>query len=147
MVLTIKKIVAENFDELYQLLIDVKFPYLPNSKQQALNILSLSHNHLYGGFFNDKLVLFMCFSENNSKLYFDIACQDNYRKKWANKNIISFIFDTAFNKLGYNCFYTESYSQTAQKAVEKIGFKNLTGFYYMIEKKSEIVNKYLKHKG
>tara|TARA_Y100001960_G_C14781757_1_gene887395 strand:- start:7697 stop:8161 length:465 start_codon:yes stop_codon:yes gene_type:complete len=147
MTLEIKKLKFEDFDELYELLLDVKFPYLPNSKQQTFNILSLSHNHLYGGFFNGKLVLFMCFSENNSKLYFDIACQENYRKKWGTKKVITFIFNTAFNKLGYNEFYTESYSDIAQKAVERIGFKNLTGFYYVINKNAKSVQKYLKYKG
>lgn len=144
MVLEIRKLKNTDFDNLYLLLKQVEFPYLPSSKQQAYNVLSLSHNHLYGGFFNGNLVLFMCFSENNSKLYFDIACQENYRKQWACKKVINFIFDIVFNKLGYDEFYTESYTPVAQKAVERLGFSKLTGFYYVLRANSKTVQKYLR---
>lgn len=146
MTLKIRKLNDKDYEELYQLLIKAEFPYLPSSKQKTIDVLSLSHNHLYGGFFNDKLVVFMCFSENASKLYFDIACHDIYRKRWGTKQTIMFIFDTAFNKLGYDEFYTESHTKTAQNAVEKLGFEKLSGFYYRLKAKSAVAKKYLKVK-
>lgn len=146
MALQIRKLKDNDFDELYLLLKQAEFPFLPSSKEQTINVLSLSHNHLYGGFSNGKLVLFMCFSENNTRLYFDIACQENYRKRWGTKQTLRFIFNTAFNKLGYSEFYTESYTPDAQKAVERLGFNKLTGFYYVLRANSNVVEKYLRRK-
>jgi hypothetical protein len=143
MTLQISKLTDKNFNEVYKLLKQAQFPYLPSSKKQAFKILFSKTNHLYGGFFNNELKLFMCFCQNNQKLYFDIACQDNYRKKWATKKVIKFIFNKAFNDLSYDEFYTESFTQNAIKSVEKLGFVKLNNFNYVIRAKSAVVHKYL----
>lgn len=147
MTLEIRKIKQQDFNSLYDLLKQVDFPYLPANKKKAFLELSKKDNHLYAGFKENKLVLFLCFSERNSKLYFDIACSKEYQNKWANKNVLGFIFSKAFEDLGYQEFYVESFTEKARKAVERLGFEKIVGVFYKLKSKSDVVKKYLKIKG
>jgi len=146
MVLEIKKVTGKDFDCLYQLLKQEDFPYLPVDKQTAFNELAKSDNYVYAGFDDGKLVLFLCFCERAGKLYFDIACSKEYQKKWANKNVLKFIFETAFQDLGYQEFYVESFTEKARYVVEKFGFKKIDQCFYKLFANSESVVRYLQTK-
>lgn len=143
MTFKIRKLTDKDYTELYKLLKQAEFPYLPNDQQTALNELKKDDNHLYGAFDEDTLAVFLCFSERNDKLFFDIACLAEYKKRWANKQILRFIFSTPFNDLGYDDFYTESLNDTARAAVKKVGFEHLRGNFYRMHKYSDSIKKYL----
>ena len=143
MKLSIKKVKQEHFNSVYELLKQEDFPYLPVDKQTAFNELKQSDNFIYAGFVEDNLVLFLCFSIRNHKLYFDIACSKKYQRKWANKKILKFIFETAFIDLNFQEFYVESFTHQARNVVEKFGFKKVDSCFYVLNKNSKVVNKYL----
>lgn len=143
MTINIKKLESKNLNKLYEFLKKEKFPNLPN-KQEAFKELTQLDNHIYLGFYNEEMVLFLCFSERNQKLYFDIACNKKYRRKWATKKTMKFIFNTAFNNLGYDDFIVESLNQHARNVVEGFGFKKEQGFFYSLRKNSKMVERYLK---
>lgn len=143
MTFNIRKLTEEDFTELYMLLKQARFPYLPEDKQIALNELKKDDNYLYGAYKDNKLVVFLCFTERNDKLFFDIACCEEYKKRWANKQILKFIFSTPFNQLGYDDFYTESLTSSAKLAVKKVGFEHLRGNFYRMHKYSDNIKKYL----
>jgi hypothetical protein len=143
MTFQIRKLVDEDFNELYQLLKQAQFPYLPEDEQLAFKELKKDDNHLYGAFKDDILAVFLCFTERGGKLFFDIACKDSFKKRWANKQILQFIFTTPFNLLGYDEFYTESLNNTAQNAVSKVGFKHVSGNFYKMHKDASSIKKYL----
>lgn len=146
MKLEIKKVKQCNFDEIYELLKLAEFPYLPVDKQVAFNEFLKESNNLYIALDEGIIVLFLCFSENGEKLYFDIACSNKYRKKWACKKVLEFIFNTAFINLKYKEFYTNSFTESGVKAVEKLGFEKVKDSYYRLKFESDIVKKYLKIK-
>lgn len=145
MTIKIEEIQKEDFSLLYDFLKKEEFPYLP-TKEEAEKEFKMNDNHIYVGKDNDKIVLFLCFCERNEKLYFDIACDIKYRKKWANKSTMRFIFNTAFNTLNFEDMIVESLNDNARCVVERFGFKNIQGFFYKLNKSSNIVQKYLNTK-
>ncbi|HAG52919.1 MAG TPA: hypothetical protein DCL21_03940 [Alphaproteobacteria bacterium] len=146
MTLEIKKVTEKDFDCIYQLLKQEDFPYLPVDKQTAFNELSKNDNYIYAGFSESKIVLFLCFCERSGKLYFDIACAKDYQKKWASKQILKFIFETAFQDLGYEEFYVESFTDQSRYVVEKFGFRRIDQCFYRLSANSDSVVRYLQTK-
>lgn len=146
MALEIKKVNKLELYRIYDLLKQQDFPNLPKDKDYAIEQLSKPENHIYAGFEGDELMLFLCFSEKSSKLYFDIACAKNYEGKWATKKVMKFIFKTAFEELGYQEMFVESLTAKARAVVEKFGFEKVINYFYKITNKSASVLKYFKTK-
>ncbi|MCP4355511.1 MAG: GNAT family N-acetyltransferase [Proteobacteria bacterium] len=145
MTIQIKKLKECDLDNLYSLLKQTDFPHLP-SRSEAEAELRKKDNHIYLGFDSedDMLALFLCFSERNDKLYFDIACNPRYQKKWASKKVIKFIFETAFKTLGHDEFIVESLNENARSVVRRFGFEKVMGNFYTLNVKAKPVEKYLK---
>jgi hypothetical protein len=142
----IKKLQKSDINDIYTLLEKQDFPNLPLDKKQATLELLKPNNHAYVGLLNDKVILFLCFCERNAKLYFDIACAKGFERKWANKQVLKFIFKTAFKDLAYQEFFVESFTVKARKVVEKFGFEKVINYCYKISSKSSAVLKYFKTK-
>ena len=142
--MNIRKLQKKDVDSLYSLLKQTDFPHLP-SKIDAESELLKEDNHIYLGVDseNEALALFLCFSERNGQLYFDIACNPDYSRRWASKKIITFIFKTAFKTLGYDEFFVESLNEHARNVVKKFGFEKVIGNFYTLNVKSEAVKRYM----
>jgi len=90
------------------------------------------------------LALFLCFSERNGQLYFDIACNPDFNKRWASKKVLKFIFETAFKTLGYDEFIVESLNENARSVVRRFGFEKVIGNFYTLNVRAKPVGRYMK---